>query len=151
MPKSIRIQTPEVLTADLRDTVLQLERTCFPEDPWSPAMFVVNEMEGMLLAESDDQLVGYLCFQQILDECHILNVAVHPDFRRRGIARQLVVRLMKQYPDVRDWFLEVRFSNVPARSLYEGMGFQVIGKRVRYYRDGEDALVMQRRERLPNE
>ena len=142
MRNSIEIQNAVELTEDLLAEVLLLEQACFPDDPWTAPMFAVNDREGILLARSDDILVAYLCHEQILDECHILNVAVHPDYRRMGVARTLIARLIQEKSDVRDWFLEVRVSNSPALFLYESLGFRAIGRRVRYYRNGEDAIVM---------
>lgn len=151
MPNSIDLHKADNLTSGLLDELLVLEGACFPEDPWTAAMFAVNEQEGILLAREAGCLVGYLCHQEILDECHILNVAVHPDWRRRGIGVRLVTHLMQSRPVIRDWFLEVRENNGPAIGLYEKLGFRVIGKRLRYYRNGEHALVMQRRSNDPIE
>lgn len=145
MPNLIDLQSAEDLTSGLLDELLVLEAACFPEDPWTAAMFAVNEQEGILLARETGRLVAYLCYQQILDECHILNVAVHPDRRRRSIAEQLVTHLIQGNPAIRDCFLEVRENNRPAIGLYEKLGFRVIGRRLRYYRNGEHALVMQYR------
>lgn len=89
-------------------------------------------------------LVGYSGFQAILGEGHIMNVAVHADYRRQGIGELLL-------QDLYDWArshsvvrftLEVRASNLAALGLYQKYGFQVEGRRLRYYGDGEDALIM---------
>ncbi len=118
-----------------------IERRCF-SDPWRPSMFRVSEQEGILVAEEAGELLGYGCYLQVLDECHILNVAVDPVYRRKGIGRQLVEGMMTVSDDIRDVYLEVRPSNSNAIRLYEKMGFGVIGRRKAYYPDGEDAVVM---------
>jgi ribosomal-protein-alanine N-acetyltransferase len=89
-------------------------------------------------------LVGYAGFQAILDEGHIMNVAVHPDYRRRGIGELLLLDLYDQARPrgVLRLSLEVRASNLAAQGLYRKYGFQVEGRRLRYYGDGEDALIM---------
>ena len=91
-----------------------------------------------------DPLLGYAGFQVILDEGHIMNVAVHPDCRRRGIGELLLLDLYDQARarGVQRLTLEVRASNVAAQELYRKYGFQVEGRRWRYYGDGEDALIM---------
>ena len=89
-------------------------------------------------------VVGYAGLQVILDEGHITNVAVHPDHRRQGIGELLLLDLFEQaFPrGVLRLTLEVRASNLVARALYQKYGFEVEGRRLRYYGDGEDALIM---------
>ena len=87
---------------------------------------------------------GFLLAWHVADELHVHNVAVHPSHRRQGIARQLldeVVSYMLQTGVSRSW-LEVRKSNLPARRLYESVGYLVMRERLAYYADGEDALEM---------
>jgi ribosomal-protein-alanine N-acetyltransferase len=89
-------------------------------------------------------LVGYAGLQVILDEGHIMDVAVHPDFRRLGIGELLLLDLYDQVRPrgVLRLTLEVRASNMVAQNLYRKYGFSVEGRRPRYYGDGEDALIM---------
>lgn len=89
-----------------------------------------------------EQVVGFLVIRAIAyDECEILSVAVHPDFRRRGIARRLIEWGRQRCPG--EVFLEVRESNASARYFYESMGFTEIGRRPEYYTDPpEGAVVM---------
>lgn len=91
-------------------------------------------------------VVGYICLWEVADELHVTNIAVHPDHRRRGIARALLTRVLddaRRRP-VRLVILEVRPSNTEALALYESFGFRVVGRRRGYYYDtGEDALVME--------
>jgi ribosomal-protein-alanine N-acetyltransferase len=89
-------------------------------------------------------VVGYAGLQVILDEGHITNIAVHPDLRRRGIGELLLLDLIDQARPrgVLRLTLEVRTSNLGAQALYKKYGFTVEGRRLRYYGDGEDALIM---------
>jgi ribosomal-protein-alanine N-acetyltransferase len=88
--------------------------------------------------------VGYLLLWHVVDEIHVLDVAVHPTHRRRGIARALMERLFAYAREqkVRLLLLEVRRSNVAAISLYRSLGFSIENERKRYYPNGEDALEM---------
>lgn len=89
-------------------------------------------------------LVGYAGLQVILDEGHITTIAVHPDYRRRGIGELLLLDLFEQSAQrgVVRLTLEVRVSNLPAQALYQKYGFVTAGRRLRYYANGEDALIM---------
>jgi [ribosomal protein S18]-alanine N-acetyltransferase len=90
-------------------------------------------------------VVGYICPMQVLDEGHILNVAVDPDCRGMGVGRALVQRVLDDFRASGAAFvsLEVRVSNVAAICLYRQMGFAEVGRRKRYYENGEDALMME--------
>jgi ribosomal-protein-alanine N-acetyltransferase len=133
------------------DEVLAIERASFTM-PWSRGAFLY-EIEQNRVAHCDvvrdgDGIVGYLCVWEIADESHVTNVAVHPEHRRRGIARDLLAGLLTdaRARDLRIVVLEVRPSNQPAIALYESFGFRVTGRRRGYYYDtGEDALVMETR------
>ena len=88
--------------------------------------------------------LGFMLVWHVADELHVHNVAVHPQHRRKGIARALmneVTRYMNEFGVSRSW-LEVRKSNDAARRLYESFGYEVVGERAAYYADGEDALEM---------
>ena len=91
------------------------------------------------------QTWGYLIFWVVLDEMHILNLAVHPDHRRRSIAQRLLAEGLAQARTLGAelaW-LEVRPSNLAALALYESFGFKEVGRRPRYYDDTqEDALLL---------
>ncbi len=144
MPKLPAIRKLTTLSDQDLEQILSIERRCF-SDPWRPSMFRVSEQEGILVAEENTKLLGYGCYLRVLDECHILNVAVDPEHRRRGIGRRLVESMAAVSDGIRDVYLEVRPSNLNAIRLYEGMGFGVIGRRKGYYPDGEDAVVMHMR------
>ena len=134
------------------EEILAIEQASYPT-PWSQRAFE-SEMRAqhafpLVLGQSSPPLVlGYVCSWMTLDECHILNLAVHPSFRRMGLASQLIDHLLVtcQERGILHYFLEVRVSNEKAICLYEKFGFKVCGVRRSYYPDtGEDALIMQRR------
>jgi ribosomal-protein-alanine N-acetyltransferase len=93
------------------------------------------------------QLAGFLCRWLVADECHILNVAVHPELRRGGIAMALMAEAIDEAKakNIRLVTLEVRRSNVAARSLYRKLNFEERRLRTNYYGPGEDAIVMELR------
>lgn len=126
--------------------VHEIETLCFP-DPWSVEAFE-SEMSGRnpcfyLVAEVDGRVAGYAGIWHIVDEGHITNIAVHPDYRRRHLGDLLVANLLKTCGEqgMRAFTLEVRVSNEAAIKLYEKYGFQVAGTRKNYY-GTEDALIM---------
>ena len=129
--------------------VAQLEKLCFA-DPWSEKS-VASELENKwalwLVAVEDDRVVGYIGSQTSIDETDVMNVAVHPDCRRRGIAEALIMELVEQLKQKGSHalMLEVRASNAPAIALYEKLGFTEIGRRKNYYRNPrEDALILRK-------
>jgi ribosomal-protein-alanine N-acetyltransferase len=126
-------------------SVISIERRSFPT-PWSLAMFVLelSKPSGICLAAEDSEgLVGYLVCARYDDVWHLMNVAVHPDQRRRGIATELIERLFDEAGPGARFTLEVRVSNSPAIEMYRRFGFRPAGRRRRYYHDnGEDALIM---------
>jgi len=134
--------------ADQLPQVLDLEARAF-EHPWSPEL-VAREVEQdhslILVIAAEGRVVGFVIAWLILDELHILNVAVDPALRRRGIARLLLSELLDRAAGHGFSLatLEVRVSNDPAIRLYRGLGFDTVGLRRRYYSDGEDALIMQK-------
>ena len=127
--------------------VLSIERVSF-STPWSEILFM-NEIykAGSFpkVARLHERVVGYLCANQVLDEGHILNVTVHPDYRRQGIASLLICSMIRHLRDHRcnAIYLEVRASNEAARMMYERSGFAVTGVRKNYYTSpAEDGVVM---------
>ena len=96
---------------------------------------------------ADQSLIGFLCRWLVADECHILNIAVHPGSRRAGIGTRLMGEaiaeaIMKNTAIIT---LEVRRSNIAARGLYRNLSFEERRVRKNYYSPGEDAIVMERR------
>lgn len=129
--------------------VAELEKLCF-SDPWSEKSVTSeldNELALWLVAVEDSRVAGYVGSQTVAGETDMMNIAVHPDFRRRGIAEQLVEALIVQLQEKesRCLTLEVRASNDAAQALYEKLGFSQIGRRPRYYRNPkEDALILRK-------
>lgn len=94
---------------------------------------------------ADGRIVGYLGLWFMVDEAHIVAIATHPEYRRRGIGERLLARALElaREREARTVTLEVRVSNLPAQRLYEKYGFRRVGMRPRYYTDtGEDAIIM---------
>jgi ribosomal-protein-alanine N-acetyltransferase len=129
--------------------VAELEKLCF-SDPWSEksvASELDNKLSLWLVAVEDDEVVGYIGSQTCCDETDMMNVAVHPQHRRKGIAEALVLALVDALKEAGSYCLtlEVRASNDPAKSLYEKLGFEQVGRRPNYYRNPkEDALILRK-------
>ena len=133
-------------TADM-DEIMVIERGSY-RFPWSQGFFL-QELQvacaRSILAEVDGKIVGYVLYWLLPGTIDIHNLATHLDFRRRGIARLLLSRVLGQATEqsISRVTLEVRKSNLPAQKLYESMGFISTGVRKEYYSDdGEDALAM---------
>ncbi|PKK40222.1 Ribosomal-protein-S18p-alanine acetyltransferase [Clostridiaceae bacterium JG1575] len=117
--------------------------------PWSKEAIeaeLQNSAASYWVAEEDQEILGFIGIWCVLDEANIINVAVDPSQRRKGIAQRLMDVLWMSLPTegIRTVFLEVRLSNDPARAFYEKNGFSIIGRRKGFYFDGEDALLMSR-------
>ncbi len=127
--------------------VIAIERRAFPT-PGSLAMFVLelSKSSGVSLAVLvDGRIAGYVVCSRYADVWHVMNVAVDPDHRRRGLGRALLEHLLAEVGEDASLTLEVRRTNHAAMRLYERLGFKTAGVRRRYYQDnGEDALVMWR-------
>ena len=129
--------------------IAQLEKICFP-DPWSEnsiASELDNKLAYWLVALEGDTVAGYIGSQTVMGETDMMNVAVHPDYRRQGIAQALVTGLVEALKEKESHCLtlEVRASNAPAQKLYEKLGFLQIGRRPRYYHNPrEDALILRK-------
>ena len=130
------------------DTVEEIERASYPT-PWSRSMFAAELRKPSSIALGayleEGELVGYAFVSRYVDAWHVMNVAVSPAFRRRGIASTLLERLFEVTASDprRGYTLEVRVSNAEAIRLYERLGFESRGIRRGYYTDNrEDALIM---------
>jgi ribosomal-protein-alanine N-acetyltransferase len=128
--------------------VIAIERRSFTT-PWSLAMFVLELSKpscfSLAATGPDGKLVGYLILARYDTVWHLMNIAVDPAWRRRGIAHALLAEMIERGGREEPYTLEVRTSNTPAIALYERFGFLPAGTRPRYYRDtGEDALIMWR-------
>jgi len=119
--------------------VVEIENLSF-KFPKPESVFREDEHK-YLVAKEDGKVVGYIGIERILDEVHIINMAVHPDYRGKGIGKRLMQHVLN---DEEVFFLEVRVSNETAQKVYERFGFKVISLRKGYYADGEDAYVMRR-------
>lgn len=130
-------------------SVAELERVCF-SDPWSEksiASEVNNPLSYWLVAELNGRVVGYVGSQSVLDAADMMNIAVAPEYRRRGVAEALVNSLTDylQSNHVIALLLEVRVSNTQAIALYEKLGFEQVGRRRNYYHNPkEDALILRK-------
>lgn len=127
--------------------VMDIELATFTM-PWSEATFrglLRRKDSDLLVADSRGDLAGYAVFWAVLDQGELGNVAVHENYRGKGIGRQLVQAVIDRAGDrgVREIFLEVRQSNTQAQELYKTFGFVEVGRRRNYYLEPlEDALVM---------
>ncbi|MFA5839501.1 MAG: ribosomal protein S18-alanine N-acetyltransferase [Candidatus Margulisiibacteriota bacterium] len=120
--------------------VVAIENISFSA-PKSESVFREDEHK-YLVAKEGDQIIGYIGTEKILDEIHVINMAVHPDFRRKGIGNMLLEKVLKKPDTV---YLEVRETNIAAQKLYEKYGFKVVGSRKKYYQDNdENAYTMKR-------
>ncbi len=133
--------------------VAALEKICF-SDPWSEqsvAGELSNPLSVWLVCVEKDRVLGYVGSQTVLGETDMMNVAVSPDARRRGIGEKLILELVERLKerDSHCLTLEVRATNAPAIALYEKLGFTQVGRRPNYYRNPkEDALILRKEWRI---
>ena len=131
------------------EQIAELEKLCF-SDPWSEnsiASELCNPLSLWLVAEAAGTVVGYVGSQTVMSETDMMNIAVHPDCRRQGVAAALVNALIASLKDAgsHSLTLEVRASNAPAKALYGTLGFQQVGLRRNYYHNPkEDALILRK-------
>jgi [ribosomal protein S18]-alanine N-acetyltransferase len=130
--------------------VAAIERATQPT-PWSEQVFrdCLSSCYDCRVICRDNQLVGFVVLSSVLDEVHLLNVAVAPAMQRRGIAWAALKQVLADYQgkDMRYLYLEVRESNTGAIALYQHLGFDSTGRRRQYYRTAsgrEDAILMMR-------
>lgn len=138
------------MTEEDIDRVLVIEKETFTT-PWSKDAFVLeitgNQLAKYVVAEKDGKIVGYGGLWLILDEGHITNIAVSPEYRGQGIGNLIVEGLVDicEKKGINNMTLEVRKSNLVAQSLYKKYGFIDCGVRKGYYSDTkEDAVIMWR-------
>lgn len=127
--------------------ILEIERNSFPS-PWSLNSFSTEidlSISHFWATLIDAVIEGYICFWIFANETHLMNLAVHPEWRGKGLGERLLCKMIEvgiSEGAKRAW-LEVRPSNLVARSLYEKAGFKKVGFRPRYYREtNEDAIIM---------
>ncbi len=133
-------------------SILEIENVSF-QTPWRSSTFsgeIVNRgisFPYVIVHRIVERIIGYIIYWKIQEEVQISNFAIHPDFRGKGIGEAVMRRVIKAIQ--RDGgvyvFLEVRPSNLSARSLYKKLGFKVLGTRKDYYQTPlEDAIIMGR-------
>ena len=129
--------------------IAEIEKCCFsdPRNEESIASDLENRLSLWLVAMEGDRVAGYVGSQTVLGEADMMNIAVHPDFRRKGIGEALVKKLIAELSQTgcHSLTLEVRVSNGPAKSLYEKLGFVMVGRRKNYYfHPREDADILRK-------
>ena len=136
------------MTLDDIEQVVAIDRVSFSL-PWPERSFrfelTDNPASRCWVAELDGRIVGMIVVWLIVDEVHVATIATHPDFRRQGIAKNLLSHTLQHLSSegAQSSFLEVRASNLAAQEMYRKFGYEESGVRRRYYRDNdEDALLM---------
>ena len=130
--------------------VAELEKICFGTAAWSEksiASELNNALSLWIVAVEDEKVLGYVGSQTVMGETDMMNVAVHPDYRKQGIATGLITELIGalKKQESHCLTLEVRASNEPAKNLYKILDFEEIGIRKNYYRNPrEDALILRK-------
>ena len=137
----------EMKESDLEE-ILAIEKKSFA-DPWSRRLFketlLFPHSVNFVLEGATGTVLGYVNFYVIGEEAHMLNLAIHPNWRKKALATQLLSHAIDfiKHRNAVHFFLEVREGNLDAIRLYGKFGFQVIGRRKHYYVEtNEDALVM---------
>ncbi len=136
------------MTEEDLDTVMRIERENF-KFPWNRELFLSDlnkRFAHCLTAKKKGEVLGYIIIFQTLDEFHLANIAVDQRHQRKGIGTKLMQEMLKiaQEKKIKNIFLEVRRSNLPAQKFYERFGFFHSYTRRGYYEDGEDALVYEK-------
>ena len=138
------------MTSEHVSQVAELEKLCFGTEAWSEKSVtseLTNQLSLWLVALDGERVSGYVGSQSVLGESDMMNVAVHPDYRRQGIAEKLCLALVEALKEKGNHCLtlEVRASNEPAKALYEKLGFIQVGLRKNYYRNPrEDACILRK-------
>ena len=129
--------------------IVEMEKLYF-SDPWHEGAFhyeLNNRLSLWLVAVENGRVVGYVGSQTVLGEADMMNLAVREEYRRQGVAQQLVDVLVRRLSQNNAYalMLEVRMSNTPAIALYGKLGFEQVGRRPNYYfKPKEDALIMRK-------
>ncbi|MCB4791115.1 MAG: ribosomal protein S18-alanine N-acetyltransferase [Elusimicrobia bacterium] len=127
--------------------ILEIEKVSFPE-PWTREMFereLSLPLSRFFVLKFENKIAGYAAGWLILDEAHITNIAVHPDYRNKGLGSKALEFLVEDMciKGARKALLEVRESNTVAQKLYKSAGFKAVGFREKYYRN-EGAILMEK-------
>ena len=131
------------------DEILHIEELCYGAHHWSRDSFIAelnNKISSYFcIIDKNDKCLGYMGIWKIVNEAHITNLSIHPDFQHKKLAHRLLLNSIKECYKEKIKFitLEVRVSNTRAIKLYERFGFKSLGLRKKYYQDNnEDALIM---------
>ncbi len=140
--------TCQLLTEALLPAVLTLDQVCLG-GLWTEAGYrreIESPNSDLLVLLADNQVIGLGCVWAILEEAHITTLAIHPDYHRQYLGQFLLIQLLQlaRHRGLTHATLEVRAANQGALHLYQKLGFQTAGRRKRYYKDGEDALILWR-------
>ena len=140
--------TCQILTDELLPEVLALDHICLG-GLWTEAGYrreIDSPNSDLLVLLAARRVVGLGCVWAILDEAHITTLAIHPDYHRQRLGQLLLTQLLQlaRHRALPRATLEVRASNHRALGLYQKFGFQTAGRRKRYYKDDEDALILWR-------
>ncbi len=142
--EQLNITLTEMQERDIRQ-VMEIEKASFT-DPWREDMFRNRGSESYFItARQGEKVLGYACGLFLQDEFHLGNIAVHKDFRARGIGRKLLSGIIhfSHSKNSKQVTLEVRAGNILARNFYQGAGFKITGIHKKYYKDtNEDAVKM---------
>lgn len=129
------------------DFIMAIETACFPSQ-WNKETYfteIKREMALFYVVRFDSEVVAYSLSWMVAGELHVLKIATHPDHMRKGLALAMMEKTLEKAikGGCENAYLEVREANVAAKTLYEGLGFRVIGIRKGYYQDtGENAFVL---------
>lgn len=138
----VTYETSKIQLADINE-ILKVAKNCFSE-PWTYELFlseITSSSSICIKVNYVRKIIAYIIGRYFVDELHIMHLAVLPEYRRKGIAKFLVKKLINDY-SAEQYLLEVRASNVEAINLYKELGFMNTGIRKNYYSNGENAIVM---------
>lgn len=126
--------------------IVEIEQECFGQDAWSYGLFaheLLDKHKHYFVATVQGKVLGYGGYAQILDEAHIMNIAVRGLYRKRGIATVILERVFNdaQKRGIKAITLEVQEGNINAINLYQKSGFMLAGIRKKYYRNKYNALI----------
>lgn len=128
------------------EQIVAIEKACFGQNAWSGALFYSELLDGnkhYFVAVKNNSVIGYGGYAHILDEAHIMNIAVEGAYRKKGVSSSILTHLLQdaRKRNIRAVTLEVREGNDAAISLYQKFGFKLEGVRKNYYEGKHNALI----------